>query len=101
MFNFSPIIAHASTSPDAVLERTVTNIPLYKVLLHNDDKNTMDHVIRALVNVFRFELPKCEQIMLEAHRNGVALCTIEPIEQAELHRDQLQSYSLIATIEPE
>ncbi len=101
MFNFAAIIAHSSTRPDAVLEHTVANIPLYKVLLHNDDKNAMDHVIRALVNVFRFELPKCEQIMLEAHRNGVALCTVEPIEQAELHRDQLQSYSLIATIEPE
>ncbi len=101
MFNFAETIAHSSTRPDAVLERTVATIPLYKVLLHNDDKNTMDHVIRALVNVFRFDLAKCEQIMLEAHRNGVALCTIEPIEQAELHRDQLQSYSLIATIEPE
>ncbi len=101
MFKFALITAHPSTSPDAVLERTVANIPLYKVLLHNDDKNTMDHVIRALVNVFRFELAKCEQIMLEAHRNGVALCTIEPVEQAELHRDQLHSYSLIATIEPE
>jgi ATP-dependent Clp protease adaptor protein ClpS len=95
------LISASSTSPEAVLERTVANIPLYKVLLHNDEKNTMDHVIRALANVFRFELPKCEQIMLEAHRNGVALCVVEPVEQAELHRDQLQSYSLIATIEPE
>ncbi len=101
MFKFAAITAQPSTSPDSVLKRTVANIPLYKVLLHNDDKNTMDHVISALANVFRFELPKCEQIMLEAHRNGVAICTVEPIEQAELHRDQLQSYSLIATIEPE
>ena len=61
----------------------------------------MDHVIKVLVNVFRFELSECERIMLEAHRNGVALCTIEPLEQAELHRDQIRSYSLIATIEPE
>ncbi len=101
MFKFTVITAHSSTNPEAVLEHTVANIPLYKVLLHNDNKNTMNHVIRALVNVFRFELAKCEQIMLEAHRNGVALCTVEPIEQAELHCDQLQSYSLIATIEPE
>jgi ATP-dependent Clp protease adapter protein ClpS len=61
----------------------------------------MDHVVRTLMRVFRFDQSECERIMLEAHRNGVALCTVEPLEQAELHRDQLQSSSLIATIEPE
>jgi len=101
MLKYPTIATHSSTKPDAILERTVAHIPLYKVLLHNDNTNTMDHVIRALVNVFRFELPECERIMLEAHRNGVALCTVEPLEQAELHRDQIRSYSLIATIEPE
>ena len=39
--------------------------------------------------------------MLEAHKNGVALCAVEPFEQAEFHRDQLISFSLTATIEPE
>jgi len=101
MRKYPTIAVHSSTRPDAVLERTAARIPLYKVLLHNDDRNTMDHVIRALKNVFRFELPECERIMLEAHQNGVALCTVETLEQAELHRDQLRSYSLIATIEPE
>jgi ATP-dependent Clp protease adapter protein ClpS len=61
----------------------------------------MDHVVRTLMRVFRFDQSECERIMLEAHRNGVALCTVEPLEQAELHRDQLQSSSLTATIEPE
>jgi hypothetical protein len=31
----------------------------------------------------------------------VALCAVEPLELAELHRDQLSSFSLVATIEPE
>jgi ATP-dependent Clp protease adapter protein ClpS len=44
---------------------------------------------------------ECERIMLEAHGNGIALCAIEPFEQAELHRDRLGSFSLIATLEPE
>jgi ATP-dependent Clp protease adaptor protein ClpS len=76
-------------------------MPLYKVLLHNDDVNTMDHVIRALLQVFKFDLQACERIMLAAHRNGAAVCTTEPLEQAELHRDQLLSFSLTATIEKE
>jgi ATP-dependent Clp protease adapter protein ClpS len=61
----------------------------------------MEHVVRALMRVFKFEQDRCEQIMLEAHKSGVALCTVEPLEQAELHRDQLQSFSLVATIEAE
>ncbi|HSB33066.1 MAG TPA: ATP-dependent Clp protease adaptor ClpS [Nitrospirota bacterium] len=91
----------SSTRPETVTERAPTAFPLYRVLLHNDDTNTMDHVVRTLMRVFRFDQSECERIMLEAHRNGVALCTVEPLEQAELHRDQLQSSSLIATIEPE
>ncbi len=90
-----------STKPGAVLERHVTLMPRYRILLHNDDVNSMDHVVAALERVFRFGRAECERIMLEAHRQGVALCTIEPLEQAELHRDQLIALSLIATIEPE
>ncbi len=84
-----------------VLEEQRTQIPLYKVLIHNDDVNTMDHVVRVLMQVFKLEPQVCERIMLDAHKNGLALCTVEPLEQAELHRDQLQSFSLVATIEPE
>jgi ATP-dependent Clp protease adaptor protein ClpS len=90
-----------TTKPGTVLEQQSPHIPRYKVLLHNDDVNSMDHVVKALMRVLRFERAVCEAIMLEAHRNGVALCTIEPLEQAELHRDQLISFSLIATIEKE
>ncbi len=82
------------------MDRTAI-IKRYRVLLHNDNINTMDHVMRALIRVFRFEQKVCERIMMEAHRTGVALCTIEPLEQAEHHRDQLISFSLISTIEPE
>lgn len=76
-------------------------LPRYRVLLHNDDRNTMDHVVRSLRRVFGFPPEVCERIMREAHDTGMALCTVEPLEQAELHRDQLASFSLIATIEPE
>ena len=73
----------------------------YKVLLHNDAVNSMEHVLKALRHVFKFDIPECQRIMLEAHQKGIALCAVEPLEQAEHHRDQLQSFSLIATIEPE
>jgi len=87
--------------PGSSAEQRARHIPLYKVLLHNDDQNTMEHVIKALMQVFKFELSECARIMMEAHQNGMALCTVEPLEKAEHHRDQLGSFSLISTIEPE
>jgi ATP-dependent Clp protease adaptor protein ClpS len=90
-----------STNPAAVAERETIIMPRYRVLLHNDDVNSMEHVVKALQEVFRFEVEECVRIMLEAHDGGLAVCAVEPLEQAELHRDQLISFSLVATIEPE
>jgi ATP-dependent Clp protease adaptor protein ClpS len=94
-----------TASPDTktapLVDRETVVMPRYKVLLHNDDVNSMEHVVKALKQVFKFELEECVRIMVEAHSKGVALCAVEPLEQAELHRDQLQSFSLVATIEPE
>jgi ATP-dependent Clp protease adaptor protein ClpS len=89
------------SQPETGTEQYTLHIPLYKVLLHNDDHNSMEHVVKALKQVFKFELRVCERIMMETHQNGMALCTVEPLEKAEHHRDQLNSFSLIATIEPE
>jgi ATP-dependent Clp protease adaptor protein ClpS len=83
------------------VEREAIIMPRYKVLLHNDDVNSMEHVVKALRQVFKFDEQECVRIMIEAHDNGLALCAVEPLEQAELHRDQLISFSLVATIEPE
>ena len=90
-----------ATLPEPTATSETTHIPLYKVILHNDDVNTMEHVVKVLMQVFKFERYICEEIMMEAHRNGLAVCRIEPLERAELHRDQLRSFSLTATIEKE
>ena len=72
----------------------------YKVILHNDDHNTMDHVVRSLVrSVPGLGVNKAVRIMLEAHNNGRAIVTVCPLEQAELYRDRLESCGLTATIE--
>jgi ATP-dependent Clp protease adaptor protein ClpS len=90
-----------STETAPLIDREAIIMPRYKVLLHNDDVNSMEHVVKALRQVFKFDEQECIRIMVEAHTNGVALCVVEPLEQAELHRDQLISFSLVASIEPE
>jgi ATP-dependent Clp protease adaptor protein ClpS len=74
---------------------------MYKVILHNDDHNDMVHVIRSLIKVFGMNEAAATMIMIEAHENGLALCSVEPLERAELHKEQLQALSLASTIEPD
>ena len=75
-------------------------IPNYHVMLHNDDKNDMYTVTRALVETFKYEMDKAMDIMLTAHNEGVAIAKTESKEHAELHMEQLQAYGLTVTIEP-
>ena len=75
-------------------------LPPYKVLLHNDDHNSMDHVVRSLLrSIPGLGTAGATRIMLEAHLSGVALVTTCPLELAELYRDRLESCGLTATIE--
>jgi ATP-dependent Clp protease adaptor protein ClpS len=88
------------TEPE-VRQRSWTDIlPPYRLILHNDDVNSMDHVVFALTNaVPGISIDRAVEIMLEAHNTGRALVIVCPLEQAELYRDRLKSYSLTATIE--
>ena len=72
----------------------------YKVLLHNDDKNSTDHVVEALLkSVSQLSQNEAVEIMMEAHHSGVALVLTCPLEHAEMYRDRLRSFGLVASIE--
>jgi ATP-dependent Clp protease adaptor protein ClpS len=73
----------------------------YAVILHNDDVNSMDHVVRSVMkSVPGIGIGKAIKIMLDAHNHGRAVVIVCPLEPAELDRDRLQSFKLTATIEP-
>jgi ATP-dependent Clp protease adaptor protein ClpS len=74
--------------------------PPYRVLLHNDDHNSMEHVVRSITKaVPQIGRDEAARIMMEAHNHGQATVIICGKEEAELYRDRLQSFSLTATIE--
>lgn len=76
-------------------------LPPYVVILHNDDVNEMNYVVRSLlVCVPELDAGRAADIMIEAHLHGSALVIQCPLERAELYRDRLQSRSLTATVEP-
>lgn len=76
--------------------------PRYKVLLHNDDVNPMEHVVQALVKtVSSLTIPQAVSIMMEAHTNGIALVITCAQEHAEFYCEGLKRQSLTSTIEPD
>ena len=82
-------------------EALLALIPPYRVVLHNDDHNTMDHVVESLVRcVPSLTVEAAAAIMVEAHTEGRATVIECPKEAAEHYREALESCGLTATIEP-
>jgi ATP-dependent Clp protease adaptor protein ClpS len=75
-------------------------MPMYAVILHNDDVNPMDFVVQALLkSVPDLSQEDAVRIMLEAHNEGKAVVIVCPLEPAELYRDRIRSFTLGCTIE--
>ena len=79
----------------------VDRLPKWKVLLHNDDVNSMDHVAASIVMLARLSLRAALLQTIEAHTQGVALLLTTHREHAELLAEQFASRKLTVTIEPE
>jgi len=82
-------------------QRKPKRLPPFKVLLHNDDVNTFEHVILTVVKLTTLSLRDAVVRTLEAHETGVALLLVTHKERAELYADQFASKGLIVTIEPD
>lgn len=76
--------------------------PRYRVLLHNDDYNSMEYVVQVLMTtVPSITQPQAVSIMMEAHSNGMALVITCAQEHAEFYCETLQNHGLSSTIEPD
>ena len=75
-------------------------LPPWKVLLHNDDKNDMPHVVSTIMELTTLKEQDAKLRTQEAHETGVALLLTTHKERAELYREQFQSKGLTVTIEP-
>jgi ATP-dependent Clp protease adaptor protein ClpS len=61
----------------------VTEPPLYRVLIHNDDFTPKTFVIEILMQVFNKPMDEATSIMWHTHNGGTGLCGIYPLEVAE------------------
>lgn len=75
-------------------------LPQYKVLLHNDNVNSFEHVVRSIIQLTTITMEQALQNTIEAHTHGLSLLLITHRERAELYHEQFLSLSLSVTIEP-
>lgn len=76
------------------------HLPVWKVLLHNDDKNEMGFVVSTIVELTPLNEQEAKLRMKEADDTGVALILTTHKERAELYQEQFVSKGLVVTIEP-
>lgn len=91
----------------ATLEQSQTQpprldrMPLWRVLLHNDDRNELGYVVETIHALTRLNKMEAVHRMFEAHHRGLSLLLTTHREHAELLEEQFRSKTLTVTIEPE
>jgi len=89
------------------IDEEVSEPPMYKVLLHNDDFTTKEFVVSILVAVFNKSLDDATRLMWEIHKKGTGLCGVYPFEVAETKigivtaTARENGFPLKSTMEPE
>ena len=69
----------------------VTEPPMYRVFLLNDDYTTMEFVIEVLKSVFHKSEAEATRIMLNVHKAGVGICGVYTYEIAETKVDTVHN----------
>ncbi|MEK7710712.1 MAG: ATP-dependent Clp protease adaptor ClpS [Planctomycetota bacterium] len=89
----------AATKPARPAQKP-KKLPPYRVLLHNDDVNTFEHIIRSILKLTTLTPQEAVLRTIEAHETGVALLLMTHRERAELYAEQFASLKVTTTVEP-
>ena len=100
-----------SASPESEVLEQDQLIPLYQVVLLDDNDHTYDYVIEMLQQIFIFTLEQAYRHAEEVDRCGRTVLITCELREAEFARDQIHSYgpdwrlprsqgSMSAVIEP-
>jgi len=91
----------STTRPTPTRHIARRELPQYRVILHNDDVNEVDAVVRVLTRLTPLSRLRATVVTLYAHHHGEALVLITHKERAELYAAQFRSRRLTVTIEPD
>ncbi len=92
---------HPVVTPEIQTEERTHQLPPFRVILHNDDHNTFEHVILSILRLTPLNEAEAVKRTLEAHETGAALLLVTHKERAELYVEQFASCHLTVTCEPE
>ncbi|MBP9024865.1 MAG: ATP-dependent Clp protease adaptor ClpS [Phycisphaerae bacterium] len=90
-----------STKPTIEQDQKTRRLPPFRVILHNDDVNTVDHVVRTIVKLTPLNTEEAVARTLEAHETGSSMLLVTHKERAELYVEQFASCKLNVTCEPD
>ncbi|MDI4497305.1 ATP-dependent Clp protease adaptor ClpS [Moraxella nonliquefaciens] len=78
---------------DVLTEPEQAQIPLFHVVMYNDNFTTMDFVVFVLVRVFAHGTDKAMALMMEVHHKGWAVVATLPKEIGEMKIAAVQEYA--------
>ena len=104
-------MATPSLIPDVVIVERQRHVPLYRIVLIDDNDHTYDYVIEMLQKIFVFSLDTAYRHAEEVDRAGRTVLLVCERGEAEFGRDQIESYgpdwrlprsqtSMAAVVEP-
>ena len=82
------------------MQAKLTELPPFRVVLHDDERVDMTHVVRSIVELTPLSAPLARDVMLSAHEHGSAQVLVTHQERAELYQEQFVGKGLMVTIEP-
>lgn len=89
-------IHSATVLPDVqelIAEDTLTmHVPMYHVVLLDDDEHTYDYVIEMLGAVFGHSIQKAYDMACQVDANGRVIVDTTHLDRAELKRDQIHDF---------
>ena len=85
-------MAKPGTVPEAEAVEREEMVPLYRVVLLDDNDHTYDYVIEMLQKIFIFSLDEAYRHAEEVDRVGRTVLITCELPEAEFSRDQVQAY---------
>ncbi|HXA06891.1 MAG TPA: ATP-dependent Clp protease adaptor ClpS [Bryobacteraceae bacterium] len=85
-------MAKSTVSPETKVTNQEELVPLYRVVLLDDDDHTYDYVIEMLQKIFIFSMDQAYRHAEEVDTAGRTVLITCELPEAEFARDQIQAY---------
>ena len=85
-------MARPAIAPESEVIERIEKVPLYRVVLLDDNDHTYDYVIEMLQKIFIFSLDQAYRHAEEVDRAGRTVLITCELREAEWGRDQIHAY---------